>query len=750
VGLFKKPIDEVKSAHLTSYGRHLKRQKLFFGLQKIMRYLGVAAAAGALLFLIIVVQISTQLPDVDLISTYVPNETTKVYAADGTILAELHQEENRVIVPISQISDFVKAAVISSEDANFYRHNGLDFNGIFRSIFVNVIRGEKMQGGSTITMQLARSIFLNKRKKMIRKIAEMLLALQLERKYTKEEILEFYLNQVYWGHNSYGIESAANLYFGKKAAELTLPESATLIGLLRGPELYSPFNHPQRARWRRDIVLRRLLTLNLISEEDYYQAKDTPIFLAARRTLRYKHPYFTSYVVKQLIDMYGSEVVYNDGLKVYTTLDVDLQKKAEDTVEYYMMEASRPHWIKGREVSSLNATQAALFSVDPKTGYIKTWVGGRDFLEREFDHIAQAKRQTGSSFKPYTYLTALSMGLSPGTVVDDLPITFNTTQGPYSPRNYTNDFKGPVTLKRALELSLNVVAVRVSDILDPSNIIVTCRKLGLQSYLAPVLSLTLGASETSILEHGAAFCTLAGGGVRVDPVSILRIEDRNGNVLYKHQIAPRRVYEARYVYALIYMLKGVMQKGTGQGANVPGYDLAGKTGTTTDYRDAWFIGFAPNIVTVVWVGNDDNSAMQEVTGGWLPAQMWHMFMSYALPKLPKEYFPYPRGMVKQRICITGKALATPMCPESDVVEELMWENNIHTSSCQEHSIFGGLVPAGRSRPDWERTFYPDAGSIIFLSDMEEAATTNNVQSAVIPAAGRKQIDSGKIDVNRGL
>ena len=748
MGIFKRPIDQVRSAHMSSYGSHLKRQKFNFFLQKFFRFCCLAAVIGSLIFLVVVIQISTQLPDVDVISTYVPNETTKVYASDGSILAELHQEENRVLIPISKMSDFIKAALIASEDANFYQHNGLDFRGIARSIFVDIVRGQKLQGGSTITQQLARSIFLNKRKKMIRKVAEMILALQLERKYTKEEIMEFYLNQVYWGHNAYGIESASNMYFGKPASELNLPEAATLIGLLRGPELYSPFVYPKRARWRRDIVLRRLLTVGLISEEEFYKAKETAIFLAPRRTLRYKHPYFTSYVVKQLIAMYGSDVVYNDGLKVFTTLDVDIQKKAEDAVEYYMMEASRPHWIKGKEVPSLNCTQAALFTVDPKTGYIKAWVGGRDFLEREFDHIVQAKRQTGSSFKPYTYLTALSMGLSPGTVIDDLPVTFNTTQGPYSPRNYTNDFKGPLTLKRALELSINVVAVRVSDIIDPSSIIATCRKLGVQSYLAPVLSLTMGASETSLLEHGAAFCTLANGGVRVDPVSILRIEDRNGNILYQHQIAPRRVFESRYVYALIYMMKGVLQRGTAQGANVPGYDLAGKTGTTNDYRDAWFIGFAPNLLTVTWVGNDDNSPMQDVTGGWIPAQMWRMLMAYALPKYPKEYFPYPRGMVKQRICMVGKGLASAMCPESDVVEELMWENNVYINNCQVHSIFGGLVPAGSVRPDWERTFYPDLNNVVFLSDVEEEEATNNVQSATIPEARRRQI--GNVDVNRGI
>ncbi|MDR1113549.1 MAG: hypothetical protein LBL50_00480, partial [Candidatus Margulisbacteria bacterium] len=369
----------------------------------------------------------------------------------------------------------------------------------------------------------------------------------------------------------------------------------------------------------------------------------------------------------------------------------------------------------------------------------------------EFDHIAQAKRQPGSSFKPYTYLTALSMGLSPGSIIEDSPVTFNTIMGPYSPQNYTKDFKGAITLKRALELSINVVAVKISDMINPSSIIVTCRRLGIQVPLAPVLSLTLGASEIPVLEHAAAFCTFANGGVRVDPVSILRIEDRTGNILYKHQIAPKRVFEARYVHALVYMMRGVMQRGTGQGANVPGYDLAGKTGTTSDYRDAWFMGFAPNLMTAVWVGNDDNSIMQEVTGGWIPAQIWKTYMSYALPKFPKEYFPYPRGLVKQRICVVGQGLATSMCPESDVVEELMWENGMYTNQCQAHSILGGLVPVGAQRPDWERTFYPDASNIVYLSEVkEEDKPTNNPQSAIIPAAGRKQIDGSNIDVNKGL
>jgi penicillin-binding protein 1A len=411
-----------------------------------------------------------------------------------------------------------------------------------------------------------------------------------------------------------------------------------------------------------------------------------------------------------------------------------------------MSEAARPHWIKGEEVSSLNCTQAALFSVDPKNGYIKAWVGGRDFLEREFDHIVQAKRQPGSSFKPYVYLTALSMGLSPGTVMDDSPVTFNTIQGPYSPMNYTKDFKGKITLRRALELSINVVAIKLTDMIDPSNIIITCRKLGIKSYLAPVLSLSLGASELSILEQANAYIVFANGGIKVDPVSILRIEDRNGNVLYRHELTQKRVYDADKIYALVNMMRGVVLRGTGQGAYIPGYDIAGKTGTTSDYRDAWFFGFTPNLLTVCWVGNSDNSKMVEITGGWIPAQMWKSFMEFALPKYPKEYFPFPRGMIKQRICVEGSALASKTCPEDTIVEEYVWETSQYTDYCQVHSLFSGLGGGQNQRADWETTFYPDTNTIIYLNgatveeNKTEDVTTPKVQQKVQP----------KVDVNRGL
>lgn len=727
------------------YSKQIRRQMFQEFLQKAFRFSGVAAAVFLVVGGIILLQIMSQLPDVEMISSYVPNETTKIFASNGEMLAELHKEENRVLVPISKISDYVKAAVIAMEDKNFYYHHGIDLRGTFRAFLTNLVQGGKVQGGSTITQQLARNVFLNKSKKIVRKIAEIILALQLERKYTKEEILEFYLNQVYWGHNAYGIESAANLYFGKHASDLSLAESAVLVGMLRGPELYSPFANPKKSRWRKEIILRRMLDEQLISEEDYFEAKEMPLILAQRKKLKYKAPYFTSYVEKQLIAMYGEDAVYNNGLKVYTTLDMELQKKGEESLEHYLAEASKPHWVEGDEVTSLNCTQGSILAVESGTGFIKTWVGGRDFLEREYDHIVQARRQPGSSFKPYTYLTAINMGMSPGTVMDDSPITFNTIEGPYSPQNYTKDFRGPMTLRRALELSINVIAVKMSDLIDPSNIIVTCRQLGIQSNLSPVLSLTLGANELTLLEHIGAFSVFASNGVKIDPVSILKIEDRNGKILYQHQIVRKKVYDGNKISVLVNMMRGVLTKGTGRGAYIPGYDIAGKTGTTSDYRDAWFIGFTPNLLCGVWVGNDDNSQMYKVTGGWIPAQIWRMYMETALKKYPKDYFPYPRGLVSQKICVIGNALASPTCPADSVVEDLMWDQSKYTEVCKVHSIFSGLTPFSSNRPDWENTFYPNKNAIIFIKPKEQPKPTANVQTVK-----KDERVKPKIDLNRGL
>ncbi|MFC1517295.1 transglycosylase domain-containing protein [Candidatus Margulisiibacteriota bacterium] len=707
------------------------RNTLFW--RKVFRFGMLIMGGGFLIVMLITIQIAYNLPDVESINTYVPNETTKIFSADGIVLAELHREENRMIIPLKKMSDFIKAAVLASEDDDFYKHYGISPKGILRAFAANLKAGGAAQGGSTITQQLARNVFLYKRKKVVRKIAEILLALQIERRYTKDEILELYLNQIYWGHNSYGIESASQMYFGKHAVALTIPEAAMLAGILRAPEYYSPYRNPNGSRLRKDIVLNRMAELGYITGQEYFEAKEVPLVLAGRKKLKYKAPYFTSYVVKQLEEMYGEDVVYNDGLRVYTTLEWDMQKRGEDVVEKYIQEGMKPHWTSKGEVPSLNYTQAALMSMDPRTGYIKSWVGGHDFLKNEFDHIYQAKRQPGSAFKPFTYLTALNMGFSPGTVLEDSPVTFNTIEGPYAPQNYTKRFLGGLSLRKALERSVNVVAVKINDLVDPSNVIVTCRKLGIKSYLPPVLSLTLGSAEVSMLEMAKAYGVIANSGVRIDPVSITKIEDRNGNELYKHTIQQSRVFDANITNTLIDMMKGVVLHGTGRGALI-NRPMAGKTGTTTDYRDAWFFGFTPQILTVTWVGNNNNSPMNEVTGGLIPARMWHDYMVFAAKKVPVAYFPRPYGLVLQRICLDSGALATPICPGDRVVEDLIWKNNQMDRSCHIHNVFafvgGGQQTSiagddkkkswfGTSRPDWEQTFFPDTGKVVNIAAKEK-------------------------------
>jgi len=731
----------------TGYGfsmRSARRQERNKQFRKLFR---MGLIGGGILFvfgIIVFIQMLFQLPDVELINTFVPNETTKIYSADGAVLAELHQEENRIIMPIEKMSPYLKAAVLASEDSRFYQHYGIDPKGIFRAGISNIVQRGAAQGGSTITQQLARNIFLYKKKKLIRKVAEIILALQIERRYTKDEILEMYLNQVYWGHNAYGAESAALAYFGKSAKQLNLAESATLAGLLRAPELFSPFRNPSYDKWRKDLVLSRMLEVGYITKEQYFEAKETPINLTTRKTLRYKAPYFTSYVTKQLVKLFGQEVVFTQGLKVHTSLDYRLQKIGEDVVENIIEEGLRPAWVGAELVPSLNYSQAALLSVEAETGYIKTWVGGHDFVNAEYDHIVQAFRQPGSSFKPFIYYTALENGLSPGTVMEDAPVTFNTIEGAYGPTNYTKDYKGMMTLRRALEMSINVIAVKILDLVGPDKVIENCRKMGIKSYLQPVLSLALGSNEVNILEMTTAYGVLATGGIKVDPVSILKIEDRNGNVLFEHTISQKRVLNANIVALLIDMMRGVVLRGTGTAAALNDRPVAGKTGTTGDYRDAWFIGFTPQLVTTTWVGNNDNSPMQKITGGLVPAKMWKQFMEKAVQGTPVRYFAYPGGLVRQRICLDSGLLANVFCPSEKVVEELIWKERQLDRNCYIHTNFISL-DGGGARPDWESYFFPDTNNLIYLNN--EKKVTKNVEG---PKVIEKKKATELINKKKGL
>ncbi|MEK9657639.1 MAG: penicillin-binding protein 1A [bacterium] len=640
----------------------------------VKRFL-VVCFAGFFLFgvlgIFIVINISKGLPDVEGVSTYIPAETSKIFSEDGVVLAELHMEENRVLIPLENIAPVLQKIVVAVEDANFYDHHGIDFKGIIRAMFINMKAGRFVQGGSTLTQQLARNLFLHRRRTLSRKLAEAVLAVKIERRYTKPEILEMYLNQVYWGHNAYGIESASRLYFGKKAEELNISEAAMLVGLLKGPELYSPLKNYKRSKQRQKVVLQRMLATKLIDEQVYHDAFNYELELKPRQGFRYKAPYFTSYILKQLIDMYGEEAAYTSGIRVYTTLDYRMQQKAEQVVDKWVNYGNQPHWVKGEKVPSLNFQQGALLCLDPRSGYIKAMQGGYDFINNQFNHCTQAKRQPGSAFKPFVYLTALEKGMSPGYLMEDSPVTFNTIEGPYSPRNYTEEFSGNIPLRKALEKSINVIAIKLNYLLGPKTVVETAKRLGIQSPLKPILSLPLGANEVTMLELTKAYGVMANNGVRVEPTGIIRIEDRNGTVLYEHHREETRVVDGKYVSALVQMMQGVVKYGTGINSKLP-RPSAGKTGTTSDYRDAWFAGFVPQLVCLTWIGNDDNTPTQRMVGGWVPALMWKEFMKTALVGVPAQDFPKPRGMVRVKVNWENGKKASEYSPKDKVFEELYW------------------------------------------------------------------------------
>lgn len=595
----------------------------------------IAAMAGLSL------QILSQLPDIEVLSSYIPSESTILYSADGKILARFHQEENRQVVPLSKISIYFQKAVIATEDPRFYEHHGLDFIGIIRAGIKNFAYGRVVEGGSTITQQLARNLFLNKKKTISRKLAEALIALQIERRYTKEEILELYLNQVYLGHNAYGIESAANLYFGKTAAELDLAESAMIAGLIRGPELYSPYRNFKGSKLRQIFVINKMLEHDLISEREGRLAAIESMEFSPKnlKSLGETAPYFISYVLQELTDRYGGELVYHGGLKVYTTLDTRMQSAAETVISRFVSEEGKMY----------NFSQAALVSIDPRTGFIRAMVGGANFLESKYNRVTQAKRQPGSSFKPFIYAAAIEQGILPREILSDSPTTFQVwpsqwnPDGTWQPNNFDGKFRGPVTMRYALEKSLNIPSIKLLERVGVQNAVEVAQKMGIRSHLEPALSLALGASEVSILEITSAFGVFANGGVRVDPTAITKIENRDGITLYDHRIAERRVLDENVDAIMIDMMKGVLTRGTGVRGQID-RPAAAKTGTSQDFKDAWFEGFVPQLVTGVWVGNDDNSPMKGIAEVAICPRIWKSYNQIVLAGQPVMDFPQPEGL----------------------------------------------------------------------------------------------------------
>ena len=580
------------------------------------------------------------LPQIRSLEEYTPSAVTRVYSADNKLIAELYAER-RDPVSLNDMPDDLKKALITTEDRKFYSHGGVDIKGIARAIVKDIRAGDFVEGASTITQQLTKTLFLTPKKTITRKIKEAILSFQLERRYTKDEILALYLNQVYFGSGAYGVESAARLFFGKPVRDLDLPECALLAGMPRAPSRYSPLVNLDLATRRRDIVLKQMLATGLITRQLYRAAVDTPVIVARPTQTHRTAPYFVDYVKPLLENAVGESRLYKGGLTVFTTLDSKLQQAAQKAghagVEQLIARMTRNR-IQDPD------PQVALAALDVKSGGILAMVGGRDFSRSPFNRATSAYRQPGSAFKPLIYAKALEQGYSQDKLILDAPVAYQRGNSikQWQPQNYSKDFKGEITLRTALSLSKNIPAVRLIEALGPATVIEFARRLGIRTPLRSNLSLALGTSEVTLLELTAAYAVFPNAGNHIKPYGVTAIADSSGHVLWK--VARQTTVAMQRADAAIVtdMLRGVVLEGTGRKARTLGRSVAGKTGTTNDYRDALFIGFSPTLAAGVWVGRDSGDSLgRGETGARAALPIWIDFFQAAFQDDSFEYFDLP-------------------------------------------------------------------------------------------------------------
>lgn len=697
--------------------------RLFFGLLVVLAAL-VGTGTGLLLVY------STNLPQVDELERYRPGSITELYDDHGRVIGSFALQR-RVIASFDDYPQVLREALISTEDKTFYRHLGINFWRIAGAAYRDIESGGRVQGASTLTMQLARNLFLSPDRSFHRKIQEALLAMQIERRFTKGQILTLYLNQIYLGHGVYGFEAASEFYFDKPAKQLTLDEAAMLCGLPKSPTFYSPITHPDRSQKRRNLVINNMLEDGKITAAQASEARNQPLQLHLHHEPNSLAPYFVEEIRRYLENKYGTDQVHEGGLRVYTSLDMDMQRFADQAVLDGLAAYERRHawkgplrnilgagttlenyqhpdwddepevdgythalvtastvssatvkigrysasitpadiaWTQrkmadilhpgdiayvklltlagGRAVVSLeqdSGAQGALVALDNATGEIKAMVGGRDANESKFNRATQALRQVGSSFKPYVYTAAIEQGAHPDDTIVDGPVTFQTASGPYTPHNYEERFEGTITLRRALAQSLNIPALKLADSLGIKTVIDYARRFGITSTLPPYLPVALGAAEVTLFEQTSAYSVFPDDGVRVVPRYITKVTDYEGRVLEQDFPDAKDVISARTARTMTSMLEEVVQHGTAVAANTMKLPLAGKTGTTNDFTDAWFVGFSPGITTGVWVGYDEKKSLgTKETGARAALPIWMEFMKPALAgKDVGEFQPAP-------------------------------------------------------------------------------------------------------------
>jgi penicillin-binding protein 1A len=733
--------------------------------------------SGVFLFL----YYSKNLPDFKPLKERQLNAYSVVYSENDEVVGKFLMD-NRIPLPYERIPKILVRAFIAAEDADFFQHKGIYYKGIIRAIFKNMMAGKIVQGGSTITQQVTKTYFLTPKRSFLRKLKEVAYAFGLEHNLTKEEILSLYLNNIYLGNGAYGIEAASESYFNKRVDELNLAEMTMMAGLVQAPSRYSPVNNLKKAKDRQAYVLTRMVELGFISKEQKEKAIQTPLKIQSRENAYFtKAPYFTEFIRQQVERKYGKEKLYQEGLRIYTTLDLSLQRNAQRAIEVGLRELDKRQGFRGpiqtlspEELKALSDSdkkkgglnplpqneilegvilskdnskkfysvwvedqkgvlpfsemmwalhikpspnfkpkqvktpsdllnpgdivhvrvkgspkkdqpllltleqeplvQGALLCLDPKTGYVKVMVGGRDFSESQFNRALNSRRQPGSAFKPFIYAAALEKGYTPSTILEDSPVEYSDPDGGtyWAPKNYDKEFKGPITFRNALAFSRNVVTVKILEDIGIGFALKFFKRLGIDSPIKRDLSIALGSSGVSMLEMATGFGVFANGGERTKPIFIKKIVTMNGEVIEENfpyiemeeteeEVTPEatplpaskeRVISMQDAFIMTHLLEGVVQHGTGQRAKVLGKPIAGKTGTSSDYSDAWFIGYTPSLLTSVWVGFDDKTSLgKDETGARAALPIWVSFMDQALRETPIETFKPPEGITMMKVNI---------------------------------------------------------------------------------------------------
>ncbi len=594
------------------------------------------------------------LPTLDRLEIFQPGEPAILYSARDEAFATL-AAEYRIFVPLSRVPKIVQQAVLDIEDTQFYEHGAVSFKGMARAALRNFTAAKVREGGSTLTQQLAKSLFLSPERTLSRKVKEIQLATEIERHYRKDKILEMYLNTIYLGGGAYGIEAASRTYFSKSVSQLGLSEAALIAGLIKAPSLYSPLADLKRAKERRDVVLRRMRALGHISAAQAHSAQSAPVALNPLFKARGVATYFADYVRKELEPRFGRPALARGSLRIYTTLDLEAQQAANEILRSGVkgIEKTLAGRRKGAERDSAGL-EGALVAIEPATGEIRVMAGGVDYAKSQFNRVVQARRQPGSAFKPFVYAAAFERGFTPATVVDDFPVSYSIPKdGRYvdwSPDNFDHQFRGPVTLRHALEESINVPTVRLLEAVGVDPVVRLARRMGIKSELRAEYGLALGVSEVNMLELTSAYAVLGNQGLRVPPTAIRRVIGPNDEVVEAANHGGERAMSEEVAFLVTSVLQGAVERGTAKRGRVGGWSVAAKTGTSQDAMDLWFVGYTPRLAAGMWVGYDQPRSLgSHETAGQLVAPVWADFMRRALRGVPAATIPIPEGVLPVRV-----------------------------------------------------------------------------------------------------